>query len=63
MKKTDYKGKGRAELVKALMEKRESIRNARFGKAGSKTRNTKDIKNFKKEVARIMTELHVQNKK
>ena len=63
MKKTSYKDKPGVDLIKALMEKREEIRNARFGKAGSKTRNTKDIGAHKKDIARIMTELNTVNSK
>jgi ribosomal protein L29 len=62
MKKTSYKGKADKDLVKTLYEKREDIRNFRFGTAGSKTRNTKAAKNLRKEIARIMTELAVISK-
>ena len=58
MKKTIYKGKSVSDLAKALYEKREALRNFRFGAAGSKTRNTKEGKNTRKEIARIMTELN-----
>jgi len=60
MKKTDYKGKNMKDLHKALADKREELRNFRFGTAGSKTRNTKSAKNTRKDVARIMTELNAQ---
>ena len=65
-KTTDYKGKPEKDLTKALYEKREDLRKSRFGSAGSKTRNTKEARNLKKEIARIMTELNVkkiENKK
>jgi len=58
MKKTSYKEKSRAELLKALQERRVTLRNFRFGSAGSKTRNVKVGKNTKKDIARIMTELN-----
>jgi hypothetical protein len=41
MKKTNYSGKKREELIKALMDQREVLRNFQFGEAGSKTRNVK----------------------
>jgi ribosomal protein L29 len=58
MKKTSYKNKTVQDLAKALYEKREDLRKFRFGVAGSKTRNSKDAKNTKKEIARIMTEIN-----
>lgn len=61
MKKTSYKGKSVKDLTKALYEKRETLRNFRFGSAGSKSRNTKEGKNARKDIARIMTELNLVN--
>ncbi len=57
MKKTNYKGKPKQDLIKALGEKREDLRKIRFGTTGSKTRNVKETRTIRKEVARIMTEL------
>lgn len=57
MKKTSYIGKNTTDLVKALAEKRAALRDAHFGTAGSRTRNVKESRNHKKEIARIMTEL------
>ena len=57
MKKTSYIGQSAVELKKALTDKREAFRNFRFGTAGSKTRNVKDGRLIKKEIARIMTEM------
>lgn len=53
---TDFKGKNDKELDKALTEKRKSLRDFRFGIAGSKVRNVKEGKNLKKEISRILTE-------
>lgn len=58
MKKTVYKDKSKTDLAKALYEKRTNLRNVRFGAAGSKTRNTKEGKNLRKDIARILTELN-----
>ncbi|MDO8424178.1 MAG: 50S ribosomal protein L29 [bacterium] len=58
MKKTIYKGKSAAELSKALYEEREKLRNSRFGAAGSKSRNVKEVRAAKRQIARIMTELN-----
>ncbi len=57
MKKTNYSGKAPAELQKALSEKRITLRDFRFG-VGSKTKNVKEGKMAKKDIARIMTELN-----
>lgn len=58
MKKTSYKDKPKADLAKALYEKRDALRAFRFGEAGSKTRNVKEGAALRKEIARIMTELN-----
>lgn len=58
MKKTNYTGKSREDLIKALYEKREALKSFRFGEAGSKTRNVKEGMGIRKDVARIMTELN-----
>lgn len=66
MKKTSYIGKKREDLIKALMEKREALRLFNFGTAGSKAKNVKEGASLRKEIARIMTELHkpaIQDKK
>lgn len=58
MKKTNYSGKMKEDLVKSLYEKREALRAFRFGEAGSKTRNVKEGNGLRKDIARIMTELN-----
>jgi ribosomal protein L29 len=58
MKKTTYKDMAEKDLVKALYEKRAELNNFRFGSAGSRTRNVKEGRAAKKEIARIMTELN-----
>lgn len=40
-----------------LGTKRESLREARFGAAGSRSRNVRAVRETRKEIARIMTEL------
>lgn len=58
MKKTNYKDKSKPDLIKALGERRESLRKLRFGSTGSKTRNVKSGASTRKDIARIMTELN-----
>jgi ribosomal protein L29 len=60
MKKTDFKKYSVEDLHKEIAEKRESLRNFRFGSAGSRSRNTREGRNLRKEVARLMTELSVR---
>jgi ribosomal protein L29 len=55
---SEFKNKNRTELEKTLADKREALRAFRFGTSGSKTRNVKEGKNLKKDIARILTELN-----
>lgn len=48
------------ELKALLSEKKEAVRVFKFGLAGSKTRNLKEGKNLKKEIAQIMTILNAK---
>jgi ribosomal protein L29 len=50
--------KTEAELKNLLKEKREALRTFRFAMSGSKTKNLKEGKNIKKEIAQIMTLLN-----
>jgi ribosomal protein L29 len=52
------KEKSNKDLIKTLNEKREALRKFRFGISGSKTRDVKEGKNARKEVAQILTELN-----
>ena len=45
------------DLQKMLAEKREALRDFRFGSSGSKTKNVKEGVNTRKDIARILTEL------
>ncbi len=55
--------KNDAELKEFIAEKREAIRKLRFGGAGSGMRNTKAIKNLRKEVAQALTEVGTRTRK
>lgn len=54
----DIKTKKDSDLHKELAEKRKSLREFRFGVAGSKVKNIKEARNLKKDAARILTELN-----
>lgn len=51
------------ELHILLDEKREALRKFRFGIAGSKSRNVKEGKNTRREIARILTEIRKKDGK
>lgn len=51
--------KALADLVK---EKREAVRDFRFQNSGSATRNVRQVRADKKEVARALTELNARKK-
>ena len=53
----DIKNRSIEDLQKEVADKRESLRVFRFGGAGSRSRNVKEGRTIKKEIARLMTEL------
>jgi len=53
----DIKQQSVEDLKKEIAEKREALRAFRFGGAGSRTRNVREGRNLRKEIARILTEL------
>ncbi|OGG80287.1 50S ribosomal protein L29 [Candidatus Kaiserbacteria bacterium RIFCSPLOWO2_01_FULL_54_13] len=53
----DLKKQNAEDLKKTLLEKREALRVFRFGGAGSRTRNVREGRNLRKEIARILTEI------
>ena len=60
MKKTDFKTKTPAELAKLLSDKRESLRVFKFAGAGAKTKNVREGRAIRKDVARILTSLNAK---
>ena len=58
MKMADIKKKTEKDLYKELQKAREALREFRFGSAGSHTRDTKEGRELKKTIARILTELN-----
>jgi ribosomal protein L29 len=57
---SDIKKQSVEDLHKSLLEKRESLRTFRFGGAGSRTRNVREGRTLRKEIARILTELNAR---
>ena len=62
MKKTDITKYTTEDLHKGIAEKRESLRLFRFGTAGSRTRNTREGRNLRKEIARMLTKINAAPK-
>jgi len=58
MKIKDIKNKNTEDLSKLLKEKREELREFRFGTSGSKAKNVKATSALKKDVARILTHVN-----
>ena len=52
--------KAPAELTKMLQEKRESLRAFRFGGAGAKTKNVREGRAIRKDIARILTAIRAK---
>lgn len=52
----EFKEKNDAELSTFIAEKREELRKLRFGTAGSVMRNTRSIRNLRREIAQALTE-------
>ncbi len=57
MKKTDFKTKSETELKKVLNEKRDTLAKFKFGISGSRTKNVKEGRNTRRDIARILTVL------
>lgn len=55
MKIKELREKSKGELVKLLAEKREATRKLRFDIATKQVKNTKELANEKKDIARILT--------
>jgi ribosomal protein L29 len=56
----DYKNKNDKDLNKMLAEKRQVLRDFRFSIAGSKTRNVREGRKSRKDIAKILTELRAR---
>lgn len=46
------------DLTKLLVQKQEALRDFRFGEAGGRTRNVREGRNLKHDIARIKTVLN-----
>jgi ribosomal protein L29 len=55
---SSFKDTTEKDLMKDIATKRVAVRTFRFGSSGSKTRNVKEAKGLKKDIARMLTELN-----
>lgn len=58
----EYNSKNKDELKKLLVEKRKALHDFRFAFAGGKVKNVKEGKVARKDIARILTSINMQNK-
>jgi len=56
----DIKKQDVPELVKALADKRESLRTFRFNAEGSRSRDVRGGRTLRREIAQILTELRAR---
>jgi large subunit ribosomal protein L29 len=61
MKALDLRKKDKKELEKTVEDLRKKLSELRFKFSSNKLKNTKEINNFKKEIARILTILKEKN--
>ena len=53
--KSDTKSKTKEELMTLFKDKREALKNFRFGVSGSRVKNVKEARTTRKEIARALT--------
>jgi ribosomal protein L29 len=58
----DIAHKTQADLAKMIADKRESLRVFRFGTTGAKTKNVKESRTIRRDIARILTVMSAQKK-
>jgi ribosomal protein L29 len=56
----DLKKQSIADLQKELADKRKALTQFRFGEAGSRTRNVKEGRTLRRDIARILTEMNAR---
>jgi ribosomal protein L29 len=59
---SEINNKSKAELKKLLVEKRKALHDFRFAFAGGKVKNVKQGKEARKDIARVLTAISLQNK-
>ena len=49
------------DLKKEITEKREALRTFRFGEAGSRSRNVREGRSIRRDIARLLTEIRARS--
>ena len=57
-KEKDFKGKSEDELKKLLLDKRKEQFNLRFQRSGGQLENTAQLRQVRRDIARIKTEMN-----
>lgn len=60
MKKTNFSKYSDDDLRKELAEKRDALRTFRFSEAGSRSRNVREGRNLRKNIAQLLTEMNAR---
>jgi len=55
---SELKDKNEKDIAKTILEKEEGLRSFRFALSGSKTRNVREGRVLRKDIARLKTELN-----
>jgi len=63
VKVVELKKKTNKELIKLLIKNKERLRFLRFDLASGRVKNVREIRNLKKDIARILTLIKLQEKK
>lgn len=53
--KSDIKNKTKADLEAIIKDKREALKNFRFGISGSRVKNVREARTTRKDIARAIT--------
>lgn len=56
----DIKKQSVEDILKEVAQLRESLRNFRFNEAGSRTRNVREGRNIRKQIAQLLTEVRAR---
>jgi len=62
MKTKELREKGKAELEKILWEKRDNVRKKRFDIATKQVKNNRELRNEKRDIAKIITIINESKK-
>ncbi|MFZ1019577.1 MAG: 50S ribosomal protein L29 [Minisyncoccia bacterium] len=60
--KENFKEMNKDELQKKLISLREEIRLVKFKAEGSKSKNVKEGRKLRKQIARVLTEININKK-